>query len=96
MRVLLLALVSMFFLSSCSVHVYHHNKKHWKKAACEKCVSKCCTKKSCEKCESGNCKDCKDCKSNKECKTCNVKSDCSTGQCSLVNGKRSKKSCCNS
>ena len=54
-----LSLLSAFFLSSCSVNVYHHDKNYSKKPACENVqiesvfsdCNKCVDEKSCKDCK---------------------------------------------
>ena len=98
MKLLIVSLMSVFLFSSCSVHVYHHKDKRWKKGMCEKCVQKLCQKcksKVCDKCIGKS--DCSTCKTGKDCKDCDQKSECTTGYCPLKKGKKSgKKPCCNS
>ena len=81
MRSFLFAFVSMIFLSSCSLKVYHHFADG-SKNACQKCVEKISGEfqkdlsSSCSSCKKG--KDCKSCKDSPKCKNgiCPLKTTC--------------------
>ena len=95
MKVFILAIFSVFLMSSCSMIDTQGSGKSSKGSVCEKCVEKLCASckaKVCNKCVQNM--SCSDCSGKKECKSCVKTSECTSGQCPLGKAKRGKKSCC--